>query len=229
MAQQIQSSTIEIQVNGGTVPAHLARPSGEGGWPGVVVIQEWWGLEPHIKDIADRFARAGFVAVAPDLYHGQVTGEPDEARKLAMGLDRPRAVKEISSAAGHLKAQPFVSGKVGTVGYCMGGGLSIQTACESGDVDAAVIYYGGNPNPIDLVQNLRGPVLGLYGGADGGIPPSTASDLAVALEKAGKSYEVHIYGGAPHAFFCDNRASYRQEAAEDSWQRTLAFFKANLA
>ena len=228
MAQQIQTSMIDYQANGEKPTGYLTRPSGEGRWPGVVVIQEWWGLEPHIKDIADRFARAGFVALAPDLYHGQVAGEPDEAMKLARGMDKPRALKEVTSAVTHLKSQSFCSGKVGTIGYCMGGGLSLLTACNSRDVDAAVIYYGGNPDPIDQVQNVRCAILGLYGGADGGIPPSRVAQLGEALEQHGKTYDLHIYGGAPHGFFNDTRESYRKEFSEDAWQRTLAFFADNL-
>ena len=229
MAQEIRTSTIEIDSNGTTVPAYQCLPSGEGSWPGLVVIQEWWGLEPHIKDIAERYARAGFAVVAPDLYHGEVTSEPDEARKLVMALDRPRAVRELVSAVGYLKSQSFTNGKVGTVGYCMGGGLSITTACNTTDLDAAVIYYGGNPDPIDQVSNVKCAVLGLYGGDDGGIPVSVPAALSEALESNGTPYDIHIYGGAPHAFFNDTRESYRQEASEDSWNRTLAFFGKNLA
>lgn len=228
MAQQIQTSMVDIDSNGSTVPGYLCRPSGDGVSPGVIVLQEWWGLEPHIKDIAERYARAGFVAMAPDLYHGNVTAEPDEARKLAMGMDRERAIKEIASSVRYLKGQSFVNGKVGTVGYCMGGGLSIAAACNIQEVDASIIYYGGNPSPEDLAK-VRVPVLGLYGGADGGVPVTTAAALSEALEKNGSPYEVHIYGGAPHAFFNDTRESYREEAARDSWERTLTFFQKNLS
>ena len=228
MAQQIQTSMVDIDSNGGTVPAYLCRPSGDGASPGVIVLQEWWGLEPHIKDIAERYARAGFVALAPDLYHGNVTAEPDEARKLAMGMDRERAIREIASSIGYLKAQSYVNGKVGTVGYCMGGGLSIAAACNIEEVDASIIYYGGSPSDEDLAK-VRVPVLGLYGGADGGVPVTVASALSEALEKNGTPYDVHIYGGAPHAFFNDTRESYREEAATDSWERTLTFFQKNLS
>ena len=228
MAQQIQTSMVDIDSNGSTVPGYLCRPSGDGASPGVIVLQEWWGLEPHIKDIAERYARAGFVAMAPDLYHGNVTAEPDEARKLAMGMDRERAVKEIASSVRYLKAQSYVNGKVGTVGYCMGGGLSIAAACNVQEVDAAIIYYGGSPSAEDLAK-VTVPVLGLYGGADGGVPVSTATALSEALEKNGTPYDVHIYGGAPHAFFNDTRESYREEAANDSWERTLTFFQKNLS
>ena len=228
MAQQIQTSMIDIDSNGSTVPGYLCRPSGDGASPGVIVLQEWWGLEPHIKDIAERYARAGFVALAPDLYHGNVTAEPDEARKLAMGMDKERAIKEIASSVRYLKAQSYVNGKVGTVGYCMGGGLSITAACNVQEVDASIIYYGGSPSAEDLAK-VTVPVLGLYGGADGGVPVSTAAGLSEALEKNGTPYDVHIYGGAPHAFFNDTRESYREEAARDSWERTLTFFQKNLS
>lgn len=228
MVQQILTSMVDIDSNGSTVPGYLCRPSGDGASAGVIVLQEWWGLEPHIKDIAERYARAGFVALAPDLYHGNVTAEPDEARKLAMGMDRDRAIKEIASSIRYLKAQSYVSGKVGTVGYCMGGGLSITAACNIQEVDASIIYYGGSPSAEDLAK-VTVPVLGLYGGADGGVPVSTATALSEALEKNGTPYDVHIYGGAPHAFFNDTRESYREEAAKDSWERTLTFFQKNLS
>ena len=226
--QPIRTSDITIETNGQSVPAYLCLPVGDGPFPGVVVIQEWWGLEPHIKDIAERFARRGFAAVAPDLYHGVVTSEPDEARKLIMALDRPRAIQEILGTVAYIKAQTYSNGKVGTVGYCMGGGLSIATACATDSLNAAVVYYGGNPD-ADTLAKASCPVLGLYGGADDGIPASTAVELSEALEKSGTPYEVHVYGGAPHAFFNDTRESYRSDVAEHSWQATLAFFDKNLS
>ena len=229
MAQKpIQTSNIEIAINGHSVPAYQCLPVGDGPFPGVIVIQEWWGLEPHIKDITERYAREGYAAVAPDLYHGEVTSEPDEARKLVMALDRPRAVSEVVGTVGYIKSQGFSNGKVGTVGYCMGGGLSIATACNTEDLDAAIIYYGSNPD-ADQLANVTCPVLGLYGGDDDGIPISTVVDLSVALEKNGTPYEVHIYGAAPHAFFNDTRESYRAEASAHSWTSTLEFFSKNLS
>ena len=226
--QQVRTSTIEVEYNSLRVSGHLCRPAGEGKRPAVVVIQEWWGVEPHIKDIAERLAREGFVALAPDLYHGTVTGEPDEAGKLMMALDQEQAVKEITAAVAYLKSQPYSNGKVATVGYCMGGGLSIATACSARELDAAVNYYGVNPEPADRLAGVRCPVLALYAGADGFVPISSASVLSEVLEKNGVPYEAHIYGGAPHAFFNDTREAYRKEAAEDAWQRTLAFFRRHL-
>ena len=140
----------------------------------------------------------------------------------------PRAVQEIIASIGHLKGESFVNGKVGTVGYCLGGALSLATACGTDSVDAAVAYYGNNPDPIDRLGSVRCPVLGLYGGADQGVPVAAATALSEALESNGTPYEIHIYGGAPHAFFNDTRASYRRPAADDSWERTLAFFRAHL-
>ncbi|MDW8060742.1 MAG: dienelactone hydrolase family protein [Thermomicrobium sp.] len=206
-----------------TLPARVPAP-------GVVVIQEWWGLEPHIQDVVDRFAAEGFVALAPDLYHGKVATEPDEARKLAMALEYPRAIAEIVAAARYLLTRGDVRGqKVGVVGFCMGGALSLLSACEGDLFGAAVVFYGRNPDPIERVRTLSCPLLGLYGEADQAIPPSEVERLRAALAAAGKEFELHVYPGAPHAFFNDTRASYRPEAAIDAWRRTLAFLRRHLA
>lgn len=219
---------VEWHANGQTVPGYLALPESTPA-PGVIVIQEWWGLDSHIKDVADRFAREGFVALAPDLYHGQVAAEPDEARKLAMELNHDHAVAEIDAGARYLLGRPEVTGpKVGVVGFCMGGGLSLLTACRSNNVGAAVVFYGRNPNPIDQVRNLSCPLLGIYGEADQGIPPSEVERLREALSAAGKEFDLHIYPDAPHAFFNDTRPSYRPDASADAWRRTLAFFREHL-
>ncbi len=229
MPVETTTELVEFPVDGGSCPGYLARPA-EGTYPGVVVIQEWWGLDDHIKDVARRFAREGFVALAPDLYHGKVTSEPDEARKLAMELDRERALKEIRQAVAYLKAHPAVSPKkVGIIGFCMGGGLALLTAIHEPAVDAAVVFYGRNPDPIDLVARIQCPLLGIYGEADQGIPPSEVERLGEALKRYGKQFELHIYPAAPHAFFNDTRPQvYRPEAAADAWAKTLAFFRRHL-
>ena len=221
---------IEFPVDGGVATGYLALPEMTPA-PGVVVIQEWWGLEPHIKDVVERFATAGFVALAPDLYHGEVATEPNEAQKLAMELDYGRAISEIDAAAAYLIGRSETRGeKVGVVGFCMGGGLSLLTACRSNRIGGAVVFYGRNPSPIEQVRDLTCPLLGLYGEADQGIPPAEVERLRAALEAAGgKQYELHIYPNAPHAFFNDTRSSYRPDAAADAWQRTLAFFREHLA
>jgi carboxymethylenebutenolidase len=220
---------VEWRVNGGNVPGYLALPNATPA-PAVIVIQEWWGLDAHIKDVADRFAREGYIALAPDLYHGQIAAEPDEARKLSMELDHARAVAEIDAAAKYLIDRPDVAGdKVGTIGFCMGGGLSLLTACSSDRIGGSVVFYGRNPREIEQVNNLSCPLLGIYGEADQGIPPSEVERLSAALTAAGdKQFDLHIYPDAPHAFFNDERQSYRPEASADAWGKTLAFFGEHL-
>ncbi len=212
--------------NGHTTPGYLARPDDNQPHPGIIVIQEWWGLVPHIKDVAERFARAGFVALAPDLYHGEAAAEPDEARKLAMGLDRQRAVEEILAAARYLQEESAVFPKqIGTVGWCMGGGLSLSAAASSsGEIGAAVCFYGRPLSPEDTAR-LQVPVLGLFGELDGGIPVETVHTFEQTLQTHQKTYTIHIYPGAPHAFFNDARPHiYQPEAARDAWEKTLAWF-----
>ncbi len=215
--------------NGEQVPGFLSTPD-ETPAPAVIVLQEWWGLEPHIKDVAGRFAAAGYVALAPDLYHGKLVDEPDEARKLAMELDHPRAIAEIESAGRYLLSRDDVRGdRVGIIGFCMGGGLVLKVASETDIAGAAIVFYGRNPDPIEQVGEIDCSLLGIYGGADQGIPPSEVERLREALEKAGKrDFELHIYPDAPHAFFNDRRQSYRREESNDAWERTLHFFRKNL-
>lgn len=217
---------INFPCNGHTTPGYLVRPDDEALHPGVVVIQEWWGLVPHIRDVAERFARAGFVALAPDLYHGEAAQEPDEARKLAMGLNRETAVSEILAAARYLQTDSAVSPKrIGTVGWCMGGGLSLSAAASSqGEIGAAVCFYGRPLSPDDTAQ-LQVPVLGLFGELDGGIPVETVRAFEQELQTHGKTYEIHIYPNAPHAFFNDARPQiYQPQAAQDAWNKTVAWF-----
>lgn len=223
---QITTQMITFPFNGNTTPGYLARPASEGTYPALVAIQEWWGLVPHIKDVAERFARQGYITLAPDLYHGQVADEPDEARKLAMEMDRERAVAEIIVAIHYLQKLPYVSPKkIGLVGWCMGGSLTINTAAQCSEVGAAVAFYGV-PRDLSTAASIRAPLLGLYGENDHGIPAETVQALQATLQKYGVPNEVHIYPGAGHAFFNDSRPHiYDPAAAADAWQRTLAWFE----
>jgi carboxymethylenebutenolidase len=223
---EITDQMVTYPANGSETTGYLARPEGDGPFPGVVVIQEWWGLNDDIKDIARRFANEGYAALAPDLYHGTVAGEPDTAMQLARSLAWENALKDLSATVRYLKSQPFSSGKVGAVGYCMGGGLAFRLACNTNDLDAVNVYYGRTP-PEDEVRNLSCPVLGIYGGADRGIPPEAVRDTERLLEQHGKQCETMIYPDAPHSFFNAGEA-HRPEAAADAWQRTLAFFGQHL-
>jgi carboxymethylenebutenolidase len=208
---------------------YLARSDEAEARPAVIVIQEWWGLNEHIKEVARRFAGEGFVALAPDLYHGEVVSEPDEARKLVMALDMEEAVGEIRQAIDFLQQQEYVAGpKVGVVGFCMGGGLSLQTARAEEDLAAAIAFYG-TPLNAEQAKEVKAPILGLYGSKDGGIPVDNVKAMQSALDEAGIENTIQIYEGAEHAFFNDTRRSYNKEAAEDAWQRTLAWFRERLA
>ncbi|MFN2206424.1 MAG: dienelactone hydrolase family protein [Candidatus Promineifilaceae bacterium] len=201
---------------------YLAVPPGEQQKPAVIVIQEWWGLNEHIKDVARRFAEAGYVALAPDLYHGQVTTEPDEARKLAMELGMGDAVGEIQAAMAYLRAQDFTTGQIGIVGFCMGGGLVLQTAVADNTLGAAVPFYGQPVSAADAGK-ITAPVLSFLGTEDG-ISAANYEQMHRALEANGIPNHFQLYEGAQHAFFNDTRASYDPEAADDAWTRTLAWF-----
>jgi carboxymethylenebutenolidase len=213
--------------NDGTeLMGYIARQSNAEAQPGVIVLQEWWGLNDHVKEVADRFAEQGFVALAPDLYHGVTTTEPDEARKLAMELGMRDAVGEIEQAIAYLKSRPFVDGKVGVVGFCMGGGLVLQTAANSDVADAAVVFYGQPLSPAQA-REVSAPVLSLLGSADS-IPVSGLEAMHAAFDEAGIENAYQIYEGAQHAFFNDTRPSYDAEAAADAWTRTLEWFRTHL-
>ncbi|HEX7956128.1 MAG TPA: dienelactone hydrolase family protein [Pyrinomonadaceae bacterium] len=220
---------VEFQSNGGTARGYLAVPEGGGG-PGVVVIQEWWGLVPHVKDVADRFAAEGFVALAPDLYHGDVARSPDEAGKLMMALDIARAERDIRGAVEYLLShEATTGGRVGTVGFCMGGVLSLYAASKNERVGACVVFYGIHPKVEPDFENLRAPVLGLYAEKDEFVPPEAVRALEEKMREHGKDIETHTYAGADHAFFNDTRPEvYDAQAAADAWRRTLEFFRAHL-
>jgi carboxymethylenebutenolidase len=221
---------VRFKANGHDTEGYLARPA-SGGGPGVIVLQEWWGLVPHIEDIADRFAAAGFVALAPDLYHGEKATGPDQAGKLMMALDIERTEKDLAGAIDYLQQQPGVTGKgVGTVGFCMGGALSLFAASKNPEVAACVVFYGGHPNVKPDLAALRAPVLGLWAGKDGFVTPEVVAQLDQQLTALGKRHEFHTYPNAQHAFFNDTRPEVHDpEASKDAWRRTVEFFRKELA
>ena len=219
---------ITFKANGASTAGYLARPKGPG--PGIIVIQEWWGLVPHIEDVADRFAAEGFVALAPDLFHGRTTRSPDEAGKMMMALRIDDAERDLAGAIGYLTAQPEISvEKVGTIGFCMGGALSLFAASKNPEVGACVVFYGGHPAVKPDLAALQAPVLGIYAGKDSFVSPSVVAKLDAELTRLGKRHEFHTYPGADHAFFNDARPEvYDPAAAGDAWSRTLAFFRREL-
>jgi carboxymethylenebutenolidase len=220
---------VEWSAGGATAQGYLARPEGGSG-PGVIVIQEWWGLVDHIKAVADRFADAGFVALAPDLYHGEKTTAPDEAGRLMMALDIERAIREVSGAVDYLKGLDAVtSQRLGVVGFCMGGQLALAAACKNPRVGAAVDFYGVHPRITLDFSALNAPVLGLFAEKDAFVTPEVARKLEHDIRSAGKSVAIHVYPKCDHAFFNDTRPDvYNRPAADDAWRRTVEFFRENL-
>ncbi len=215
---------VEFPSNGSTARGYLALP--EGSWPGVVVIQEWWGLVDHIKDVADRFAREGFVALAPDLYHGREATEPDDARKMAMDLELEDAARDMSGAATFLIEHPRVEPKrLGAVGFCMGGSLALYLAAN-GSIAAASPFYG-IPSYVSDYSGLSGPVLLHLAEHDQGQNPKREG-LERAVREAGQDIEVHVYPGTHHGFFNDTTDQYDPEAAARAWARTVAFLRQHL-
>ena len=221
--------TVEFKSNGGQTKAYLAVPN-SGSGPGVVVIQEWWGLVSHIKDVCDRVAAEGFVALAPDLYHGEVAKSPDEAGKMMMALRIDEAEKDLSGAIEFLLSHKSTnSNRLGVIGFCMGGALSLYAATKNENVSACVVFYGIHPKVKPDLSSLTAPVLGIYAERDGFVSPEVVNGLAKQLESLGKTFDFHIYPGADHAFFNDTRPEvYDAAASKDAWRRTLEFLKANV-
>ena len=222
----IKTALITFPVNGQEGMGYLAQPDDGGTHPGVVVIQEFWGLDGHIRDVAERFAREGFVALAPDLYHGAVATEPDEARKLAMNMNRQRALKDCLGAVARLKSMVEVAPKrVGCVGFCMGGSMTLALASATADVAAAAPFYAGmQPGPDELAR-IEAEMFCAFGADDGGIPLEKVRAFEQTLADQGRRAVVKVYDGAPHSFFNDTKPSYRPEASRDAWDRTLELFR----
>lgn len=221
---------IEFRSNGGRASGYLAKPPGGHGIP-LVVIQEWWGLVPHITDVCDRFAAEGFVALAPDLYHGQSTTEPDEAGKLMMALNMAQAAKDLSGAIDEVAAQAN-SDQVGITGFCMGGGLALVAATQRPDkIKACVPWYGLIPWPDAQPQweQLDAVVLGHYAENDGFFTPEAANALGDQLRSLDKEVEIVIHPGVDHAFFNDTRPEvYNAAESMAAWQQTIGFLHTHL-
>jgi len=224
---EIQSFTVEFQ--GGSTSrktlGFLARPKQSGTYPAVIAIHEIWGLVDHIKDVANRLAREGHVTLAVDLFDRKTVSKLEDGRQIRQTLTEEKILGDLNGAFDHLKTLEYVRpDRIGSVGFCMGGGLSLQLACRNQELAAAAIFYGRNPTPIDLVKNIRCPILCNYAGADMGITEQDINLLKQTLVKYGKQFDIKVYPGAPHAFFNDTGERYSPEAAKDAWERTLKFF-----
>ena len=225
---RLETVYIKYPAENGEMRAYQARPKGQEKLPGVIVIHENRGLNPHIEDIARRVALEGFIAVAPDALTplGGTPDDPDEARSLFQKLDSEANTKNFVAAVAYLKTNPQATGKVGCLGFCWGGGVTNQVAVHAPDLAAAVPFYGMQPAPED-VPKIKAAMLIHYAGdderIDAGIPV-----FEEALEKAGIQYTIYMYEGAGHAFMNDTGARYNKEAAGLAWQRTIAFLKEKL-
>jgi carboxymethylenebutenolidase len=209
--------------------SHSCRGYVAGKGPGIVVIQEWWGLVPHIEDIVDRFAGEGFSAIAPDLFHGATASSPDEAGRMLMELDAERAEKEIAAAGAYLLNRPeCTSKKYGVVGFCMGGALAQYTATKESNAGATVSFYGGFKKVQCDWKNLSAPIFLIYAEDDQGVPAEQGRALAKQLEEMGKDVQLVVYPNVNHAFFNDTGRNYNAAAAADAWKRTIEFFRANV-
>ncbi len=228
---QLRTETIEYPSpqGSGTIRAYLARPANSSGnLPGVVVIHENRGLNPHIKDVARRTGLAGFLALAPDALTplGGYPGNDDEGRTLQRQLDRGKMTEDFVAAALHLKSHPECSGRIGVVGFCFGGGMANTLAVRLPDLAAAVPFYGGQP-AAEEVPKIKAPLLLHYAGLDARVNKGWP-DYEAALKANGVTYTAHIYEGANHGFHNDTTPRYDQAAATLAWQRTIDFFNQRL-
>jgi carboxymethylenebutenolidase len=211
------------------VQAFLSWPAGDGGRPGVIVIHEWWGLNDQIKGVTNRLARLGYVAIAPDFYRGKVTTDRGYAHEYMRGLIETRAVEIIKGAAAHLRTLGGARDRrVATLGFCMGGRLSLAAALKGADLQAAVMFYGSVETTPEAVKPLACPLLGIFGKEDGGIPVEEVKKFEAALKATGKTAEIEIYPTVGHAFFNENSPSYVEHLAEKAWDRTKAFLATHL-
>ena len=223
---------VEFQANGGTAPGYLATPE-SGSGPATIVLQEWWGLEPHIKDVCDRFAAEGFFALAPDLYRGETTEQPDEAQQKMMAMSMEQVEKDMRGAVDFVAEQDGVEGQgVGSVGFCLGGGLSVWAGTVNPKVRAIVTYYYVMPHGKPDFSKLEAPVLGHFGTNDDFNSVDDVEALRQEIASASRhDVTFELYEGAGHAFFNDtNRlGTYDKGAADRSWSRTIDFLRSNLS
>jgi carboxymethylenebutenolidase len=213
-----------------TVHALLYTPSGKGPFPGIIVIHEWWGLNDWVKEQASKLADQGYEALAIDLYRGRVATTPDQAHEIMRGVPEDRAKRDLHAAFEFLESQPDVKkNRIGAIGWCMGGGYSLDVALQEPTLAADVINYGHLATDPQAIAQIHAPVLGLFGAQDRGITPDDVRKFEDTMKKAGKKIEIKIYDDAGHAFENpNNKDGYRAADAADAWNRTTTFLADNL-
>ena len=243
---EVTSGMVHVQAEAGAMSSFVARPAAGGSYPGIIVVQEAFGLNQHIKDVAARLAGEGYVTLAPDLYYresGAVVGYDNlpEAIRLMSGLSDDKVVKDMGAAISYLQQQPAVrADRIGVTGFCMGGRITFLTACVNPAVKAAVPFYGGGIGsvmqanertpkaPLEYADTLTALLLLFFGENDPFIPLDEVEKIKGRLAALHKTAETIVYPGAPHGFFCNERDSYRADASKDAWERLLKFFGQHL-
>jgi carboxymethylenebutenolidase len=221
-----KSENISIKSGDETISGYLVLPDSEGPHPALVVIHEWWGLNDWVKEQAQKFADQGYVALAVDLYRGKTASDPGTAHELMRGLPQDRAIRDMKAAFAYLAARPEVNrNKIGSVGWCMGGGFSLQLAIHEPKLAACAMNYGSMPTDAADIAKIKAPILGNFAAEDQGITPADVHAFEKAMKAAHKSIDAKIYDGAGHGFENpNNKDGYRPEAAADAWARMVAFF-----
>ena len=221
-----KTETVKFPSGKETIEGYLAVPEKPGRYPAVIVIHEWWGLNDWVKEQTVKIAELGYVALAVDLYRGKTATTPEEAHELMRGLPQDRAVRDLQAGFAYLIARKDVNGRIASVGWCMGGGYSLQLAIHQPKLAACVVNYGALPTDPNDIQLIIAPVLGNFGADDHGITPADVKAFQKTLTGLGRYVDIKIYDGAGHAFENpNNQTGYRPEAAADAWTRTVAFLK----
>ena len=229
-ADQPKTQMVQFPAGTETISGYLVTPEKPGRYPGLVVIHEWWGLTDWVKEQARKLADQGYVALAVDLYRGKVTSDPEEAHELMRGLPQDRAITDLQAAFAYLYTRQDVDrDHIGSIGWCMGGGLSLQLAIHQPRLAACVVNYGALPTDPNDIQQIFAPVLGNFGAEDRGITPQDVHDFEKTMQAMKRRIDVKVYDGAGHGFENSTNANaYRPEATADAWARTMAFLNKSL-
>ncbi|MCZ6620534.1 MAG: dienelactone hydrolase family protein [Deltaproteobacteria bacterium] len=237
---EITSTTHQLNTSDGKMEAYEARPKNGGARPGIIVLMEAFGVNSHIKDVTERVAREGYVAIAPDLYHRESERlvsykDLEKAVGIMNRLQDPKVMDDVGAAIAHLKSQSYVrQGAIGVTGFCMGGRFTYLTAAHHNkDIKAAVAFYGGGipagkPSPLDRTGEITCPITLFFGGKDPLIPQEHVDKINQTLKDQKKNFSLKLYPEATHGFFCNERESYHQESAKDAWEKTKSFFAQHL-
>lgn len=209
------------------VQGFLAKPTQQGNYPAVIMIHEFWGLNDNIKTMAEQLAREGYTVLAVDLYNGQVAGDQTRARELVSQVNQEQATRNLASAVNYVRTQESAA-KVASIGWCFGGGQSLQLAISGQDLDATVIYYGQLTSDKNALQNIQWPVLGIFGDQDQVISTQSVNQFQTALNELGIENEIYMYEGVGHAFANPSGMNYAPEQTKDAWDKTLRFLNAHL-